>query len=77
MFAAVRIAPAPLSLLMVSVPAVKVLPALAVDAVKSAPEAPVTPTATRTVARAARLRRGFALRLLKRDIEGSSWGECR
>ena len=34
---------------------------------KLAPEAPVMPTATRTVARAARVRRGFAFRILNRD----------
>ena len=48
----------------VIVPAVKVLPAFADEAVKFAPEAPVTPTATRTVARAARVRRGLARRIL-------------
>src|SRR4051794_24975498 len=65
---AVRIAPGALSFDMVSEPAVKVLPALAVCAVKVAPEATVTPTATRMVARAASRRRGLARSALRRDI---------
>ena len=49
-------------------PAANVLFGFADWAVKLAPEAPVMPTATRTVARAARARRGFALRILNRDM---------
>ena len=66
---AVRIAPGALSFDMVSAPAVKMLPAFAVEAVNVAPEATVTPTATRMVARAASRRRGLARSALRRDIE--------
>src|SRR3954454_13425713 len=68
MFEAVRIAAPTFELVMLSVPAVKVLLGFAVCAVKLAPDATVTPTATRMVARAASRRRGLARRTLVRDI---------
>src|SRR5215218_2420500 len=90
MFDAVRIAALSFELSIVSVPAVKVLLGLALDAVKFAPDAPVRPTATSTVARAARARRGLAARTLMRDMgvapgclgavhqgaHGGGWGRC-
>src|SRR4051812_29076607 len=55
---AVRIAVLDALLDIASVPVLNVLAAFADDAGKSAPEATVTPTAARTVARAASARRG-------------------
>ena len=64
MLPAVRMGVLPVSVLlpMVIVPAVNVLAALADVAVKFAPEAAVMPTATSTVARAARVRLGLETR---------------
>ena len=64
-----------LGLRIVSVPVANVVSALAEVAVKSAPEAAVMPTATSTVASAARVRRGRETRLDRRDMAGRrSWG---
>ena len=61
---------AALVLVIVSVPVANVVSALAEVAVKSAPEAAVMPTATSTVASAARVRRGRETRVDRRDMTG-------
>jgi hypothetical protein len=55
----------------VSVPALKVLAGFADEAVKSAPEATVRPTAASTVASAPSVRRGCRTSMAKRDMETS------
>src|ERR671921_575006 len=69
-----KIACASLEFSIVSVPVAKVVSALAEVAVKSAPEAAVMPTATSTVASAARVRRGRLTRTDRRDIGGDAPG---
>ena len=54
---------------MVSVPVEKTFAGLAEEAVKSAPEATVTPTAASTVASVARVRRGCRESVARRDKE--------
>src|SRR5215207_243512 len=77
---AVRTAAAGLEFEIDSEPVANVLPGFADVAVKSAPEAAVTPTATNTVASAASVRRGRWTRTCSRDIwdapEGSVAKTC-
>src|SRR3954470_15831893 len=68
-----RIAELALLLDIVSVPVLNVLAGFADDAVKSAPEATVTPTAASTVASVARVRRGCRESVARRDM-GLPWG---
>src|SRR5215207_3165374 len=65
---AVRIAASARLLDIVSVPVLNVLAGLAEEAVKSAPDATVTPTAVVTVASTARVRRGCRTRWARRDM---------